>query len=242
LIEEANKYSPDDIENGIAPFDYNQRQLIKIFNLIKFWFDKYCVNNDPTDFSVKSRKLGLLIHGPRCIGKTIFCKSFLVDKDVQPESSPFIVYCKGSVTSVAFEEKKDTAQLVMLDDVTFDQKQKQMIKALIVATSTRIRSLHTDRFNFSRCCPCILLTNEIGTFNYFITSDDFKNDLVAISIEEAAPNTPQIYLGPPGTMPDRNKAMIYITPGNQAVLKKYREDKENAKKNIVFKVNNFNNN
>ena len=221
---------------------YKERELKKIFSLIKSWFMKYCIMNDPLNFDVTSRKKGLLIHGPRGIGKTLFCQSLITSVNLNAQDSPFIVYCKGSIVSDEFETKKDTAQLVMLDDVTFVQNQKQMIKALIVGASTRIRSLHNDKFLWSRSCPCIILTNELSTFYYMANSDEFKNDLYSISIEEPINPDDALYLGPPGTMPnDRfNKPICYVTPGSQGAIDRYKRDKE-LKKNL-FKVNSFNNN
>lgn len=68
------------------------------------WFKKYCINNKRNLISVKTRKKGLVIYGPRNIGKTYFFLSWVANIEENPEKSPFVIYCRGPISYKNFGE------------------------------------------------------------------------------------------------------------------------------------------
>ena len=71
--------------------------------------------------------------------------------------NPYIIYCRNTLDSLTFMEKKDTAQLIILDDITYIRQQKEMIKGLCAGQPVTLRSLYVDNMKFQRCCPVVIL-------------------------------------------------------------------------------------
>lgn len=175
--------------------------LTKVYERCYLWFNKYCVNNNPDDHSLGTRKKALLIYGLRHKGKTTFIKSFIEDLDADVSKSPAIVYCRQNIAAKNFMEKEKTAQLLILDDVHFIGKQKEMVKALMVGESVNIESKHVDNYMWTRNLPCVILTNNAYVYNYLTTSEEFKTELYPIAVSS--------YLGPEGTEPDYEEIEAY---------------------------------
>lgn len=196
----------DEMKLQVAPYQWHFPQhaieymnshddfLSKVFNRCYLWFNKYCVNNNRDDHSLGTRKKALLIYGLRHKGKTTFIKSFIDDPNADIAKSPYIVYCRQNITAKNFKDKEKFCQLLILDDVRFISKQKEMVKALMVGESVNIESKHVDNYIWSKSLPCVILTNNPYVYNYLITSEEFKTELYPIAVSS--------YLGPEGTEPD----------------------------------------
>jgi len=250
FMDKMNNLPPEEImkrnQNPENPQYAMEIEKFKIFKIIKKWFFTYCMQkqedgtykpNDPDNHSIGTRKKALLIHGPREIGKTILCQSFLIDKNEDPIKSPLIVYCKGAINSNDFINKRETAQLIMLDDINWVQNQKQMLKQIIAGQSTTLRSLNSDKEIWDKNLPCIILTNEIKTFDFLNSASEFGSQVYAISIDEKLDPKYTTYLGPEGTRPNRDEPPKYISAGSRAQIDKLRKDKETKKEmKAMFKV------
>lgn len=167
--------------------------LSKVYAICHKWFERYCVNNNPDDHSLGTRKKALLIYGLRNKGKTTFIKSFIDDPNVDTSKSQPIVYCRQNIAAKNFIDKEKTAKLLILDDIHFISKQKEMIKALMVGESVNIESKHVDNYIWSKSLPCVILTNNVYVYIYLTTSIEFKTELYSIATAS--------YLGPEGTEP-----------------------------------------
>ena len=77
-----------------------------------------------------------------------------------------------------FGDKKDTAELIILNDVNFMGKQEEMIKDLIVEQNANIESKFIDDKVWDVSLPCIIFTNKISAFHYFCNSPKYKNDTI----------------------------------------------------------------
>ena len=215
------EYSKKTLYKSIEEF-----QRYRFFTFFKSWFESFCVNNDPADLSPKSRKKGLFIYGDRGIGKTYLCKSLCVDINEDDNDNPYLVYCRGTLAWERFKNKKNTAQLIILDDVQFLKKQKEIFKALIVGQPTNFKSNYVDNEYWNRSCPCIVLTNNFHILFNVISSKEYNEDLNIISIN--------YYIGPPNTKPVR-EVNINLDEETKELIEK---EKEKEKKKKDFKFNN----
>lgn len=195
------------------------------------WFNRFCLNNDPDYFDSKNsnRKLGLLVYGERGIGKTTFFQN-LCGEFPNVTDNPFIIYCRNTITCEDFQKKMDTARLIILDDITFIKNQKEIIKALIVGQPVKLRSLYNDNVLFNKSIPCVILTNNLDTYDYMSVSNEFYLDLVKLGID--------FYIGHPGTAPERQN-IYFNSEGVKAKLNERRERKRNKLNNKFFNNNNY---
>ena len=175
--------------------------LCKVYTICKKWFERYCVNNNPEDHSLGTRKKALLIYGLRNKGKTTFIKSFIEDPNTDVAKSKAIVYCRQNIAAKNFMDKEKTAKLLILDDIHFISKQKEMIKALMVGESVNIESKHVDNYIWFKSLPCVILTNNVYAYIYLTTSLEFKTELFSIATAS--------YLGPEGTEPINEDNELY---------------------------------
>ena len=203
-----------------AWMNHTFEQKVTFYTNFLTWYERYCVNNDPVNLEPKNRKKGLFVYGSRGIGKTYLCKSLVMEVNEDEEKNPFLVYCRGTLAWDRFKNKLNSAQLIILDDVSFLANQKEIFKALTVGQPTNFKSNFIDNEYWNRSCPCIILSNNIRILKYFITSNEFKEDLYIISINN--------YIGPPGTEPER-KEDIYLDEETKKLLEDLDNDK--GKKN-----------
>lgn len=225
------QYVLDFLNNPIDPaLEYRNFDLRMFYRNVKIWFDKYCFNNDPNVINPQTRKRGLFIYGKRGLGKSFFFQSFVGSVDEDISKNPFVVYCRSTLSWDAFEDKIDTAQLVILDDVDFGPKQKEIIKALIAGQSTYIKSNYVDNKLWSRSCPCVWLSNNIHTLFYVMNSDEFRDDLFILSIKD--------YIGPPGTEPNRD-TIINLDVDTKEEIEDLKVKKEKKKEKQDFFYNIF---
>lgn len=218
------QYALDYINNYKSDIPgFKDNELFCVYNEIYKWFLKYCINNDPNKFDSKNsnRKKGILIYGDRGIGKTTFFQNFC-GEFANVIDNPFIIYCRNTISWSDFENKLDTAQLIILDDITFIQKQKELIKGLIVGQSVTIRSLYIDNKVFNKSLPCVILTNNFQTYLYMCNSSEFNCDLIKFGID--------FYIGPLNTKPERED-YTFNSWGVRELIKDYEEKNERRQKN-----------
>ena len=195
--------------------------LTKVYERCYNWFKRYCLNNNPDDHSIGTRKKALLIYGLRHKGKTTFIKSFIEDINTDVYKSPLIVYCRQNMAAKNFIEKEKTAQLLILDDLHFISKQKEMIKALMVGESVNIESKHVDNYIWTKNLPCVILTNNGYVYNYLTTSEEFRTELYPIAVSS--------YLGPEGTEPNEEELESIeddIMSRLLELVRRYKDDKK----------------
>lgn len=195
--------------------------LSRVYSSCYKWFNKYCVNNDPNDHSLNSRKKALLIFGLRRKGKTTFIKSFIEDINTDVAKSPAIVYCRQNITAKNFMLKEDSAKLLILDDIHFIDKQKEMIKALMVGETVNIESKFVDNYIWSKSIPCVILTNNPYLYHYLTTSIEFKTELHYIATS--------CYLGPEGSEPVDEESFDYEDDDMRRMVEEILEQKKERK-------------
>lgn len=156
------------------------QKRIETVNLIKHWFDNHCKIN-------KERKKALLLYSrKRGLGKTCFAKSLAGSIDDQ------IIYCRSLLSGKEFENKRN-GKIIVLDDVKFGFDQIETLKALTSSEETDIRSTYVQH-RYKGGLPCVILTNEISTFDFFWSKTWlFKSQMYFVIID--------FYLGPPNTEP-----------------------------------------
>jgi len=146
---------------------------------------KWYTNNVIGKVGIKCRRRALVLFSEeRAMGKTTFAKSIVTE-----EQEHYII-CRNTFTSEDF--KKPNAALLILDDMTYVGKQKEMWKALVSSEATSIRDAYCN-LDFDHNMPTIVTTNDPKMFQFMFTSEYFKFDCVFYWVEK--------YLGPPGTNP-----------------------------------------
>jgi len=146
---------------------------------------KWYMNNVQGKVGLKVRRKALILFSEeRCMGKTMFARSIVSD-----EPDHYII-CRNTFTAEDF--KKPNARLLILDDMTYVNKQKEMWKALVTSEPTSIRDCYCN-IDFDHNMPTIVTTNNYKMFQHMFTSEYFKYDCVFHWVEK--------YLGPPGTNP-----------------------------------------
>lgn len=148
------------------------------YEIIHKWFKANCIENP-------MRKKALVIFSnERGMGKTMFAKSLVDDDDRR------YIICRNTFCEGDF--KKPHAQLLILDDMTYIDKQKEMWKALASGEQTSVRDAYCNT-TFKHGLPCIITTNQYKMFDFMLESTHFKNDCYFFKVDE--------YMGPPGTNP-----------------------------------------
>ena len=161
-------------ENDIIGIVYN-----KLFN----WYNENCLKE-----GFFRRKALFLFSLKGGLGKSCFARS-LVSED-NTFDSPFYIYCRGTLDAQEFIKKKETARLVILDDVNYVMKDIEIWKALTVSEPTNLRTPYYN-MQWDKSLPCILMSNNVKTLKYWMETEDLKTRCVFIGIN--------FFIGPPGT-------------------------------------------
>jgi len=151
--------------------------------LLKAWFDQQFLPEGS-----HRREALVLFSKERALGKTTFAKS-LVGMDPRR-----YIICRNTFTQQDFN--KPFAQLLILDDMTFLDKHKEMWKALLSSEATSIREAYMN-MHWKGGLPVIVTTNNIGLMRHLMTSEYYKNDCWFFVVED--------YLGPTGTDPKTHR-------------------------------------
>jgi hypothetical protein len=157
----------------------------KTFYCLYDWFSKYC---NIASSSVKRRKALFLFSIKGGMGKSFFARGLV--PEVSIGNSPYYVYCRGTLDAAEFLKKSKTAKLVILDDINYINSDIEIWKALAVGEPTNIRSPYHN-IPWSNSLPCILLSNNLKTFKYWMETEDLKSRCIFVSID--------FFLGPPET-------------------------------------------
>ena len=156
---------------------------IQAYSKIYEWFLNYC--EPEGEFRRKSLFLFSISGG---LGKSFFARSLV--PEISLCNSPYYVYCRGTLDAAEFSSKKETARLVILDDVNYIDKDMEIWKALTVSEPTNIRTPYHN-INWNKSLPCILLSNNIKTLKYWTETPDLQTRCIFVGID--------FYIGPPGT-------------------------------------------
>jgi len=127
-----------------------------------------------------------LVSVERGLGKSEFAKRLV------PHES-YYIYCRNSLDAAEFIRKESTAKLIILDDVSYIGNEKEMWKALVSGETVNINTKYHN-FKWKGGVPCIVLTNELSTAHFWITTEAFKTQCCFVNVRN--------YLGPPGTRPE----------------------------------------
>lgn len=166
------------------------------FEYFQKWLKQLKRNNSST-------KKGVIIYGPRCIGKTIFCKSLV-------SNSEKVIYQPGGICKSEFDEKKTTAELIIMDSVLLSNFNKNFIKKLL---NNRVMTIVDKKDDWYLKLPVIIIVNEFEHLLFYLNDDICKNKCSVILCNE--------YIGPKGTEPDRTPIKPYITTRMQKELDEY---------------------
>lgn len=148
-------------------------------------FEWYCkeVVGYPIDYKGR-RKALVLFSKERAMGKTTFAKMLVNNND-----KAYII-CRNNFNAMDFQ--KPNAQLLILDDMTFINKQQEMWKALVSSEKTAIRDAYCNVY-FAHGMPTIVTTNNYAMFTFMMATEIFKYECYFYWVKE--------YLGPEGTNP-----------------------------------------
>ena len=138
------------------------------------------------------RKALVLFSEKRALGKTTFAKSIVGS---HPEH---YIICRNNFNAEDF--KKPYAGLLILDDMTYLGKQREMWKALVTSERTAIRDAYCN-MDFEHNMPTIITTNEPKFFKFMVESDYFKYDCYFYLVEE--------FLGPTEADPAQHRKRVY---------------------------------
>lgn len=152
------------------------------------------------------RKALVLFSKERCMGKTMFAKML-----VNNNEKSYII-CRNNFNAMDFA--KPNAHLLILDDMSFINKQQEMWKALVSSEKTAIRDAYCN-VDFAHGLPTIITTNNYALFTYMLASDYFKYDCMFKWVKN--------YLGPEGTNPRSGKRRIDMDFDLEELTSKYGE-------------------
>ena len=141
----------------------------------------------PVDYKGR-RKALVLFSKERAMGKTTFAKMLVKNND-----DGYII-CRNNFNALDFN--KPNAQLLILDDLMFINKQVEMWKALVSSEKTAIRDAYCN-VDFAHGMATIITTNNYAMFTYMMGLDIFKYECYFHWVKE--------YLGPEGTNPRGGK-------------------------------------
>lgn len=148
-------------------------------------FEWYCkeITGYPLDYKGR-RKALVLFSKERAMGKTTFAKMLVNNNDKH------YIICRNNFNAMDFQ--KPNAQLLILDDMTFINKQQEMWKALVSSEKTAIRDAYCN-VDFTHGLPTIVTTNNYAMFTFMMATEIFKYECYFYWVKE--------YLGPDGTNP-----------------------------------------
>lgn len=191
--------------------------------LLYQWFNEEVMQ--PRSPENPRRKALVLFSEKRALGKTTFAKSIV---DSYPEH---YIICRNNFNAEDF--KKPYAGLLILDDMTYLGKQREMWKALVTSERTSIREAYCN-MDFEHGMPTIITTNEPKFFKFMVESEYFKYDCYFYLVED--------FLGPPEADPSQYRKKIRknfdMTVLDRIVKKKKTDEDSNKVENI--EVNRFN--
>jgi len=149
------------------------------FKVLQQWFtEQFLPEGD------HRREALVLFSRERALGKTTFAKSL-----VQEDPRRYII-CRNTFNAVDFQ--KPFAQVLILDDMQFLDKHKEMWKALLSSEATSIREAYMN-MHWKGGVPVVVTTNNVGLFRHLMTSEYYRHDCWFYCCEE--------YMGPEGTDP-----------------------------------------
>ena len=160
----------------------------RVYAKLYTWFKTYCEKEGEY-----RRKALFLFSMQGGLGKSYFSRGLVPEISVC--NSPYYVYCRGSLDAGEFLKKSATAKLVILDDVNYIKNDIEIWKALAVGEPTNIRSPYHNT-PWLKSLPCILMSNNIKTLQYWLESPELKSRCVFIGID--------FYIGPPDTDSEEN--------------------------------------
>ena len=155
----------------------------RIYSSMYDWFQKYCITKD-----FMRRKALFLFSISGAKGKSYFARGLV--PQIKEGESPYYVYCRGTLDGKEFEVKKNTARIIIIDDVGYIGKDLEIWKALAVGEPTNIRTPYYNDM-WEKNLPCIILSNDISTLNFWLNDPSLNTRCVFITID--------FYIGPPGT-------------------------------------------
>lgn len=155
----------------------------KAYSKILSWFITYC--NISQDKIIR-RKALFLFSAVGGVGKTYFARSLVPEEGTGV--SPFYVYCRGTLDGAEFLRKNKTAKLVILDDINYINNDVEIWKALAVSEPTNVRSPYHNIY-WDKSLPCILMSNNIKTLNYWLEKDDLRGRCIFVGVD--------FFIGPP---------------------------------------------
>lgn len=158
----------------------------EVYTCIYNWYKKYC---DVKQEDVIRRKALFLFSIKGGMGKSYFARGLV--PEISVGISPYYVYCRGTLDGGEFAKKQKTARLVILDDINYISNDIEIWKALSVSEPTNIRSPYHN-IPWLKSLPCIMLSNNVKTFKYWLETEDLKSRCIFIGID--------FYIGPPGTI------------------------------------------
>ncbi len=210
LYERADReYSMDSNELNVE-----KEKCIAIRN----WLNQHCF-----PVGTQRRKCLFLYSVKRGVGKSQFARRLVNDP-------AYYIYNRTAIDGGEFERKQKTAKIVIIDDVKFVDGDREMWKALISGEETQIVSKYFN-FTFSHGLPCIIITNEISTLNFWLESPMFNTQCVFVNFDS--------YMGPDGTqMKELRFVETHFDPDFESVLLEYRKKKKTRIEDKEFN-NNF---
>ena len=176
------KYMLDFI-NEIHTESKLNKKMLETYKLLYKWFKDYCLGNE---YDRKKALFLFSLEGGK--GKSYFARNLV--PQIKEGESPFYVYCRGTLDGKEFDKKKETARLIIIDDVNYISKDIEIWKALSVGEPTNIRTPYYNDMWLKRL-PCIILSNNFSTFKYWIKDDSMKSRCIFVTID--------FYIGAPGT-------------------------------------------
>lgn len=180
------------IQNNFDSKDDKMLAYSKIYS----WFKTYC---EPENYF--RRKALFLFSLAGSLGKSYFARGLV--PEIKPCISPYYVYCRGTLDASEFIKKSKSAKIVILDDVNYINNDIEIWKALAVSEPTNIRTPYHN-VPWFRSLPCILMSNNIKTLQYWMETDDLKSRCIFVGIN--------FYIGPPGTdKPENHDLDSFVT-------------------------------
>lgn len=174
------------------------------------WFNNFCLPEN-----LLRRQALFLVSLTRGVGKSEFAKRLV------PHPS-YYIYCRGSLDAAEFKLKESTAKLIILDDISYIGNEREMWKALIAGETVNINTKYHN-FKWKGGLPCIVLTNEMSTVEFWSGSDHFKTQCCFINLNS--------YIGPPGTRPlFLNRVETHFDPLFEEMIEDYRKKKSKLPK------------